>query len=280
MAQNIFAVENEVQRILMVQEITGQLSDGAWENARPYEHWKNWCDAEVVVDAEAQGRNFSALKDNYGLHSLIEYIGDRMLFIAKFAHLHPEISAQLNEIPDGPQHLARFKKYSEDGSKYFTDMLKKWEDLGITQEMLDEVDGYDRYTMKHLHKELSAIKKAMKIWRTASKPEFVKDAIEALYPTAEVIEDVVEVEEPETEAPKHKLEDFVKEITEEEDTNSNVIKSVEVRIVQETYGLTNVKMPRGYLICSSLLKEYEIDTVIYVDVKITPKGTVRILKIH
>ena len=75
------AVRNEAQRILFVEEIAGQISDGAWENARPFDHWIVWCDADVIVDPDNVGRDFYARKDNYGItrKDLLDIVGERML---------------------------------------------------------------------------------------------------------------------------------------------------------------------------------------------------------
>ena len=66
-AANLFAVE-----------ITGQISDGAWENSRPLDHWKFWCDAEVVVDGRI-GHEGRPSKTNYNVSSLKKYVKDYML---------------------------------------------------------------------------------------------------------------------------------------------------------------------------------------------------------
>lgn len=74
-------VRNEAQRVLMVEELQGQFSDGWWENAAPHDHWKPWCNAEVVVDPSNVGRDFWVAKDNYAIahKELLDVIGDRMV---------------------------------------------------------------------------------------------------------------------------------------------------------------------------------------------------------
>ena len=62
---------------LFASEITGQISDGAWENARPLDHWKFWCNAEVVVDGKV-GHEGNPAKTNYNLNSLKKYIKEEM----------------------------------------------------------------------------------------------------------------------------------------------------------------------------------------------------------
>jgi hypothetical protein len=75
------AVRNEAQRILFEDELKGQLSDGRWENSRPYGHWECWADATVVVDPDNVGRDFYARRDGYCLteRDLLDAVGERML---------------------------------------------------------------------------------------------------------------------------------------------------------------------------------------------------------
>jgi len=78
---NILRVRNLAQKLLWDEELSGQISDGMWENTRPFNHYKSWCWAEVIVDPSNVGRNFYAMKDNYNFAStfMLECIGDRML---------------------------------------------------------------------------------------------------------------------------------------------------------------------------------------------------------
>jgi hypothetical protein len=69
---------------LWEHEITGQLSDGAWENTRPYDHWKFWNDLEVKKGkSEVQYSGMWPQKKNYNLNSLIQYVGDRMVNLGR-----------------------------------------------------------------------------------------------------------------------------------------------------------------------------------------------------
>lgn len=80
-------VRNLAQKVLWEQELTGQLSDGNWENARPYDHWEPWCDADCVVDPDNVGRDFYAQRDSYGFNrsDLLEIIGERMVEYVRVA---------------------------------------------------------------------------------------------------------------------------------------------------------------------------------------------------
>jgi hypothetical protein len=75
---------NQIQVALFKNELTGQISDGMWENARPFDHYKVWCRAEVSINPLNVGVNFYAQKNNYNFTSqdLLSVVGDRMLNIA------------------------------------------------------------------------------------------------------------------------------------------------------------------------------------------------------
>jgi hypothetical protein len=77
--ENILRVRTRSQKVLFDSELSGQISDGLWENARPQNHYLPWCKAEVVVDPISAGRNFYASKDNYNFLAVIPYIGERMI---------------------------------------------------------------------------------------------------------------------------------------------------------------------------------------------------------
>jgi hypothetical protein len=48
-------LRNNDQVALFKEELVGQLSDGAWENTTPHNHWKGWSDAELGVDVNNPG---------------------------------------------------------------------------------------------------------------------------------------------------------------------------------------------------------------------------------
>jgi hypothetical protein len=74
-------LRNIEQKVLWDYELTGQISDGRWENSRPHDHWEPWCNATAVVDPDNVGRDFYAKRDGYCFteRELLSIIGDRML---------------------------------------------------------------------------------------------------------------------------------------------------------------------------------------------------------
>jgi hypothetical protein len=81
---------SNIQKALWDNEITGQLSDGYWENAKPGDHWIFWCNLNSAVGKPGvdKGSDYP-LRVNYNLVNpdLLDIIGDRMIAIAKMAHL-------------------------------------------------------------------------------------------------------------------------------------------------------------------------------------------------
>lgn len=75
------AVRNKAQKVLLEEELMGQLSDGQWENTNPHDHWEQWCSAKIIVDPTNVGRDFWVRKDNYRLDDpgLLDIVGHRML---------------------------------------------------------------------------------------------------------------------------------------------------------------------------------------------------------
>ena len=148
-------------------EITGQLSDGAWENTNPQEHWLFWNEVQPRLGKPQVVSNQRPIKNNYNLTSLIQYVGDRMVQYGRFGKavgdrifkIGSQVSNTVEDFPEeGPFNLAEFKK----------DMIAKhdwrakdyyWE--GLTQE---DVDAYYavQYNEKDMRKDLQYIKQAMK----------------------------------------------------------------------------------------------------------------------
>lgn len=91
-------LRNDVQVALWKHEIRGQISDGAWENARPDQHWVPWCKCEAVVGPNP-GRDFDVIRDIYFLNDrkLLQIIGERMIRLGRLARVvgEPILSAVL-----------------------------------------------------------------------------------------------------------------------------------------------------------------------------------------
>lgn len=78
-------VENEYQKIILVNEMLGQISDGQWENAAPRNHYESfrgirW--SNVGIAPHARGPITFHPQRNYAFNnkSLLEAVGDRIRF--------------------------------------------------------------------------------------------------------------------------------------------------------------------------------------------------------
>ena len=152
-------------------EITGQLSDGAWENSKPDNHWRFWADLFTKLGRPEVQSNKNPMKIGYNLSGLIQYVGDRMVDYGRFGKaveeniekLGSEVRSTVEEFPEeGPFNLREFKENMIKNKSWRKDSYY-WK--GLTQKMVDAY--YDvSYTEKDLRKDLSEIKKAMKSIRS------------------------------------------------------------------------------------------------------------------
>jgi len=187
-------VANRVQKALVEMELMGQISDGYWENARPYDHWKIWSkvDVEVAADGETIGRNFWPHRDNYNFTAadLLEVVGDRMRVYATYAQLYPTFTNRVAswDLPETQEELDTLKKGYERFEllqgflvaveaqgiaipaevltttmqyKYHHDKYVRLVDLGWSDEMFKEMADC-KITQAELVKELNEIKKAFR----------------------------------------------------------------------------------------------------------------------
>lgn len=148
-------------------ELTGQFSDGMWENTRPYDHWKIWSNLTVKEGPNVIGFPYHPMKDNYNLHGLIPINGDRMLAYGRMGKaigvegvlkLGCEVRCIIEDFPSEVFDLKEFKEkmiamYSYRNDEYY------WK--GLTQEMVNAF--YEvTYTSKEMNGDLKTIKGMMK----------------------------------------------------------------------------------------------------------------------
>jgi len=139
-------------------EITGQLSDGAWENSTPHNHWEFWSDLESKHGApEVKGGGY-ARRTGYNLNVLIEYVGERMLNLGRFGKA---VARKLNDnerygaeyLPEKEEDLASIKGYQQE-------YIKKLRKGDIKKFYATQ------YSQTDLNNDLKYIKKAMSTART------------------------------------------------------------------------------------------------------------------
>lgn len=169
----VLNVRNLAQKVMFDEEFSGQISDGHWENSRPYEHWQIWCKAEVVVAPTNVGRNFYAAKDNYNLASreLLDIVGGRMLTAVNLAlELGQEalqIAQRAGSLPDDMYDFMRWNKIAEtrtdSSGDYAKSKVEAWKQAGITLEVVERIQTSPKYTMKQMMKDIRDLKQIMKM---------------------------------------------------------------------------------------------------------------------
>jgi len=148
-------------------EITGQLSDGAWENSKPDDHYKFWCNLLPrlgIPEVKSRGR---CKKDGYNLTGLIEYVGDRMVQYGRFGKaageeilkMGGEVRSTVEDFPkEGPFNLEEWKQKQIIGKDW---RAKDYYWVGLEQKHIDAFYN-TKYDEKDMRKDLSYIKEAMK----------------------------------------------------------------------------------------------------------------------
>lgn len=154
----VLNVRNIAQKVLLENELFGQISDGMWENTSPNDHWEVWSECKVVVDENNLGRNFYARKDNYNLNSssLLEIVGDRMLAYVRIAkHLNIE------KLPSCLNWIAWSRKYPTTQGEYYDNLRSELSEYPV-ETIIDVANDESAYSMKDMKKDLADLKKIFK----------------------------------------------------------------------------------------------------------------------
>lgn len=180
-------VENEAQKILLDKELSGQISDGYWENACPRDHWIQWCNAEVVVRPEKTGINFFSMRTyDFASYELLKVVRTRMIlyvrlaarfkpeYISALEHLFEDTDMECNaltgpefhgEIPQYIQHAADkldCSDYYKETYAKLVEVLSNADDRNYlentcTLPVKTNVEGV--YNLKALNKDLEVLKR-------------------------------------------------------------------------------------------------------------------------
>lgn len=156
---------------LWVEEISGQISDGTWENSRPHNHYQFWCRLDVTVGPAKLVRNeyHYPNKRNYALTRLHQLkwddgtyiLRDRMMATARLAlaGVDPTDRQTLSAAKYMPATFAAFRANQATGD---------WEHNFIAEAMArvsDEVAEKfyaTTYTLKDMNADLKLIMSVMK----------------------------------------------------------------------------------------------------------------------
>lgn len=143
---------------LWKHEIQGQLSDGAWENSKPRDHWHFWSRCEPVVDGKVGFSGGYPVRRNYDLSVLTknEIVRDRMI-------------AMINAVKNGKNPMLAEYLVNDRWLELIKSRKDKyWADKGdaIIKEYGDDLDKARElvtgpYKLSDLKKFLAEIKEAM-----------------------------------------------------------------------------------------------------------------------
>lgn len=167
----LIKVENQEQKIILRCEMLGQISDGMWENAKPYDHYRPWMrikEENTVVDPSDIGvdESFHFAKRNYNFvnKELLDIVGERIILKINLYLKHGQKILDLLAkdhwlIPDS---MDSWKDMEFSTNSYYIEKTKKLSETGITKEMLQDVIDNPVYTRKDLNKDCNGLKKVFK----------------------------------------------------------------------------------------------------------------------
>lgn len=160
---SVLWVENVAQAALML-ELDGQISDGFWEGARPSEHWRPWCQADVRVAEAGQptGRTFYAPRDTYNFtaKALLDVVAPRMLAYVRLALRYGlEVAAALEHAPDCTDGRLAHSAYIRTCIRDAARLLGREADDAFVNELNDVATNPFGYTVKDLRRDLTALKR-------------------------------------------------------------------------------------------------------------------------
>lgn len=157
------AFATAAQLLLWTSELRGQISDGHWENSRPHDHFRPWCDAKVIVDPQNLGRDFYAPKENYNFTSpdllTNEVVEGRMRYRLALLEQQPDAVARL-----GREAYHRLPESDQDwedcaDQDWKQKYIAQWTAAGLTK-----LTGLQP-TSRELKKILTEMKAIVKMWR-------------------------------------------------------------------------------------------------------------------
>jgi len=179
-AQHVWYFPSKGLKAIFDHEIVGQLSDGAWENSTPFNHYRFWCHLDTQVGPDwsfVPNVNVSwdyrrpIKKTSYNLSILVGEDRD-LSYRMRVHYVNAEMDLGLNEsepdsfvdssgnVRDANDIRKTLTTYGR-GSVFWTERLARLESLGIEEICRKMKEGMDRYTRKDLIKDLKLIKRQM-----------------------------------------------------------------------------------------------------------------------
>ena len=179
-AAHVWYFPSKGLKAIFDHEIVGQLSDGAWENSTPFNHYRFWCHLDTQV-----GPNWSFVPNihvqwdyrrpikqtSYNLSILVGEDCDLSYRMrAQYVNAEMDLGLKDSEAENFVDLSGKVKDANEirntltiygGGSAYWTERLARLESIGIEETCRKMKEGMDRYTRKDLIKDLKLIKRQM-----------------------------------------------------------------------------------------------------------------------
>lgn len=154
--------QNMAQLALWLHQLTGQMSDGMWENTKPHDHWKFWGQLETEIGKDLKvttDRPWECKKVGYDFAKLIEYVGAEMLALGRMAQITGVTDRMLQAASYMPATLEKFNECRATG-KWQYDFVAKY--MEVVSDHDAEMFYAAEYTEKQLRLDLKVIKAIMK----------------------------------------------------------------------------------------------------------------------
>lgn len=156
---------------LWVCELSGQISDGMWENASPLDHWRFWTSVDVRFGPEPalDTCGVAVRKNAYNFAGLFADVGDRMQAYAKMAKAgaDPKNYLQCSAGEYMPATLAQWRqcKESQVWPGKSTSGHCEWikDRMDLVDDDLAQKFYQTSYTLKDMRADIKLIKKTMKL---------------------------------------------------------------------------------------------------------------------
>jgi hypothetical protein len=175
-AAHVWYFPSKGLKAIFDHEIVGQLSDGAWENSTPFNHYRFWCHLDTQV-----GPDWSFVpnvnvpwdyrrptkKTSYNLSILVGEVCD-LSYRMRAQYVNAEMDLGLKD--SEPENFVDYNGNVRDandiretlqGSAFWNERLARLEALGIEETCRKMKEGMDRYSRKDLIKDLKLIKRQM-----------------------------------------------------------------------------------------------------------------------
>lgn len=164
-----FTVRTLSQAAIFEHELKGQLSDGHWENSRPADHWKNWCEATVLCspnDPSQIGRNFHSRRSyDFANRELLSVVEKRMILYVRIADVYgmDAVATLSNLWEELSMTWTGLPKYEGDYyRKVYDEIVDFAEEHGGLDAIKSAVEGHS-YGHRELMRDLKELNAAAKI---------------------------------------------------------------------------------------------------------------------